>query len=62
MSTDLHLAPATRHGATAALAVSVIGFFVVTLDATIVNVVLPSIRADLGAGVSGMQGWWTATP
>lgn len=55
MSTDLHLAPATRHGASAALAVSVIGFFVVTLDATIVNVTLPSIRADLGGGVSGMQ-------
>jgi EmrB/QacA subfamily drug resistance transporter len=55
MSTDLHLAPAARRRATAALAVSVIGFFVVTLDATIVNVVLPSIRADLGGGVSGMQ-------
>jgi hypothetical protein len=34
----------------AALAASVLGFFVITLDATIVNVVLPSIRADLGGG------------
>jgi DHA2 family methylenomycin A resistance protein-like MFS transporter len=38
-----------------ALTASVLGFFVVTLDATIVNVVLPSIRADLGGGVTGMQ-------
>lgn len=55
MSTDLHVAPDTRGQATAALAASVIGFFVVTLDATIVNVVLPSIREDLGGGVAGMQ-------
>ena len=39
----------------AALAASVIGFFVVTLDATVVNVALPSIRADLSGGLTGLQ-------
>ncbi|WP_308114902.1 MFS transporter [Rhodococcus opacus] len=38
-----------------ALAAAVLGFFVITLDAVIVNVALPSIRGDLGGGVSGMQ-------
>ncbi|WP_243769768.1 DHA2 family efflux MFS transporter permease subunit [Amycolatopsis acidicola] len=37
------------------MAAAVLGFFVVTLDAVIVNVTLPSIRADLGGGVSGLQ-------
>src|SRR3954447_16844931 len=40
----------------AALAASVLGFFVVTLDATVVNVALPSIRADLGGPLPGLQG------
>src|SRR4051794_21417730 len=39
----------------AALAASVLGFFVVTLDATVVNVALPSIRADLGGTLTGLQ-------
>src|SRR5205814_9861217 len=30
------------------LAAAVLGFFVVTLDATVVNVALPSVRADFG--------------
>jgi DHA2 family methylenomycin A resistance protein-like MFS transporter len=38
-----------------ALAAALLGFFVITLDAVIVNVVLPSIRQDLGGGVSGLQ-------
>ncbi|MBV6756661.1 MFS transporter [Rhodococcus opacus] len=38
-----------------ALAAAVLGFFVITLDAVIVNVALPSIRDDLGGGVTGMQ-------
>jgi DHA2 family methylenomycin A resistance protein-like MFS transporter len=38
-----------------ALAASVLGFFVVTLDATVVNVALPSIRADLGGALTGLQ-------
>jgi EmrB/QacA subfamily drug resistance transporter len=33
----------------------VLGFFVVTLDAVVVNVTLPSIRADLGGGLAGLQ-------
>src|SRR3954447_17431330 len=39
----------------AALAAALLGFFVITLDAVIVNVVLPSIRQDLGGGVTGLQ-------
>ena len=41
-----------------ALAAAVLGFFVVTLDATVVNVALPSVRADFGGGISGLQ--WVA--
>src|SRR3954447_7645518 len=39
----------------AALAASVLGFFVVTLDATVVTVALPSIRADMGGALTGLQ-------
>ncbi|HEX8035917.1 MAG TPA: hypothetical protein VF510_18825, partial [Ktedonobacterales bacterium] len=42
-------------GAGAALAVAVLGFFVVTLDALVVNVALPSIGRDLGSGITGLQ-------
>ena len=38
-----------------ALAASVLGFFVVTLDATVINVALPSIRPDLGGALTGLQ-------
>ena len=41
--------------ARAALAAALLGFFVITLDAVIVNVVLPSIQQDLGGGVTGLQ-------
>jgi MFS transporter, DHA2 family, methylenomycin A resistance protein len=37
------------------LAAALLGFFVVTLDAVIVNVALPAIRRDLGGGISGLQ-------
>jgi MFS transporter, DHA2 family, methylenomycin A resistance protein len=37
------------------LAAAVLGFFVITLDAVVVNVSLPTIRADLGGGVAGLQ-------
>jgi EmrB/QacA subfamily drug resistance transporter len=37
------------------LAAALLGFFVVTLDAVIVNVVLPDIRQDLAGGMSGLQ-------
>ncbi|MEU8686884.1 MFS transporter [Streptomyces sp. NPDC048665] len=40
---------------TAALTAAVVGFFVITLDALVVNVALPTIRDDLGGGVTGLQ-------
>src|SRR6185295_10161227 len=42
----------------AALAVLMLAGFMDLLDATIVNVALPSIRGDLGAGYSAVQ--WVA--
>ncbi|MEV0830360.1 MFS transporter [Nonomuraea rubra] len=44
----------TRH-TTATLAAAVLGFFIITLDATIVNVALPSIHDELGGGITGLQ-------
>src|SRR3954463_9142974 len=32
-----------------------LGFFVVTFDAVVVNVALPRVRSDLGAGITGLQ-------
>lgn len=43
----------------ASLVVAMLGFFVVALDAQIVNVALPAIRNDLGGGLSGLQ--WVVT-
>ena len=37
------------------LAAAVLGFFVITLDAVVVNVTLPSIQRDLGGGITGLQ-------
>jgi len=37
------------------LAAALLGFFVVTLDAVIVNVALPDIRKELAGGMSGLQ-------
>ncbi|WP_432182318.1 MFS transporter [Streptomyces sp. NBC_00063] len=48
-------APETNRHATATLAAAVLGFFVITLDATIVNVALPSMRDALGGGITGLQ-------
>jgi EmrB/QacA subfamily drug resistance transporter len=42
-------------GSSIALAAAVLGFFVVTLDAVVVNVALPAIRRDFGAGITGLQ-------
>lgn len=39
----------------ATLLAALLGFFVVTLDAVIVNVALPAIRAGLGGGITGLQ-------
>ncbi|MFE9813013.1 MFS transporter [Streptomyces sp. NPDC005548] len=55
--------PAPRSGALtgrrahagAALAAALLGFFVITLDALVVNVALPAIRTDLGGGITGLQ-------
>jgi hypothetical protein len=44
-----------RVSAGAALAAALLGFFVITLDALVVNVALPAIRADLGGGMTGLQ-------
>jgi DHA2 family methylenomycin A resistance protein-like MFS transporter len=41
-------------GAGVTLAAAVLGFFVITLDAVVVNVALPSIRRDLGGGITGL--------
>src|SRR5215212_1628210 len=38
-----------------ALAAAVLGFFIVTFDAVVVNVALLSIRQDFGAGITGLQ-------
>jgi MFS family permease len=48
-------APIGDRHAGLALAAAVLGFFVVTLDAVVVNVTLPTIRGDLGGGVAGLQ-------
>ncbi|MDA8385305.1 MAG: MFS transporter [Actinomycetota bacterium] len=37
------------------LVVAVLGFFVVTFDAVVVNVALPTIRRELGGGITGLQ-------
>lgn len=44
-----------RSAAGVTLTASVLGFFIVTLDAVVVNVALPGIGADLGGGMTGLQ-------
>lgn len=39
----------------AALGAAVLGFFIITLDAVIVNVALPAMRTELGGGITGLQ-------
>ncbi|MFC7725495.1 MFS transporter [Nocardioides sp. GCM10028917] len=53
------IAPRRRLDELAPLGVAMLGFFVVALDAQIVNVALPDIGADLGGGLSGLQ--WVVT-
>jgi DHA2 family methylenomycin A resistance protein-like MFS transporter len=63
VSTAVESAPeaatSTSAQARATLAVAMLGFFVVALDAQIVNVALPEIRHSLGGGLSGLQ--WVVT-
>ncbi|UKA49347.1 hypothetical protein LFT48_18210 [Arthrobacter sp. FW305-123] len=47
--------PAPGSTSRVALAVSTLGFFVITLDALIVNVALASIGVQLGGGTAGQQ-------
>ena len=37
------------------LVAALLGFFIITLDALVVSVALPAIRADLGGGITGLQ-------
>ena len=45
----------SRRSSAWTLAAAILGFFMVTLDAVVVNVSLPSIRHELGAGITGLQ-------
>src|SRR3954453_2527266 len=49
--------PLTRNRRIGVLLISCISLFIVGLDITAVNVALPTIGAELDAGVSGLQ--WT---
>jgi DHA2 family methylenomycin A resistance protein-like MFS transporter len=53
-TTTARTAPARRPSWTPLLAVS-LGYFVVILDATAVNVALPAVGRELGGGISGLQ-------
>src|SRR4051794_36431190 len=48
-------ASAGQDSARSTLTAAVLGFFVITLDAVVVNVALPSIRRELGGGITGLQ-------
>ncbi|MER0449875.1 MFS transporter [Streptomyces sp. Edi4] len=50
--------PEPAGSGTFALAAAVLGFFVITLDVSGVNVALPAMRDDLGGALSGLQ--WVA--
>jgi len=45
----------TQHATRPALAAALLGFFVITLDAVVVNVALPTMGHELHAGISGLQ-------
>ncbi|MEV5107378.1 MFS transporter [Streptomyces massasporeus] len=57
-STGIRGEPEPAGSATAALAAAVLGFFVITLDVSGVNVALPAVGNDLGGSLSGLQ--WVA--
>src|ERR1700677_565510 len=45
----------SQRGATAALISVCLGFFVIQLDVTIVNVALPAIQHEIGGSLAGLQ-------
>jgi MFS family permease len=47
--------PTQRGSPRATLVAALLGFFVITLDAVVVNVALPSMDRELHAGVTGLQ-------
>ncbi|MHB9850239.1 MFS transporter [Streptomyces krungchingensis] len=57
LDTRLPSVPGRSPGRSASLTLvaALLGFALITLDASVVNVALPSIRADLGGGMSGLQ-------
>lgn len=46
---------APRHAPTPTLIAALLGFFIVTLDAVVVNVALPTIGHDFSSGIAGLQ-------
>ena len=46
--------PTARYSAGAALIAALLGFFVITLDAVVVNVALPTMGHELGASITGL--------
>lgn len=53
-SGDVHRLPDDKHAAIV-IAIASMGFFLITLDISIVNVALTRIRAELGGGIAGQQ-------
>ncbi|MER6998408.1 MFS transporter [Streptomyces sp. NPDC000410] len=47
--------PGTGPGARATLVAALLGFALITLDASVVNVALPAVEGELGGGLSGLQ-------
>jgi hypothetical protein len=45
----------SQKGSVIALIAALLGFFMITLDAVIVNVALPEMGQDLGGGITGLQ-------
>jgi EmrB/QacA subfamily drug resistance transporter len=53
--TARHLRAARPAPGRATLAAALLGFFVITFDAVVVNIALPAIRHDFGGGITGLQ-------